>query len=87
MVKMGHEESITYQPWPTYDEALLVDDEVEIVVQVNGKLRAKIKIAKDTSKEMQEIALSNDNVKASIEGKDIMKVIAVPQKLVNIVAK
>ena len=44
--KLGHEESITYQPWPTYDEALLVDDEVEIVVQVNGKLRAKIKIAK-----------------------------------------
>ncbi|MBG3376303.1 leucine--tRNA ligase [Staphylococcus aureus] len=86
--KLGHEESITYQPWPTYDEALLVDDEVEIVVQVNGKLRAKIKIAKDTSKEeMQEIALSNDNVKASIEGKDIMKVIDVPQKLVNIVAK
>ncbi|HEJ7783002.1 TPA: leucine--tRNA ligase [Staphylococcus aureus] len=86
--KLGHEESITYQPWPTYDEALLVDDEVEIVVQVNGKLRAKIKIAKDTSKEeIQEIALSNDNVKASIEGKDIMKVIAVPQKLVNIVAK
>ncbi|HCY9490766.1 TPA: leucine--tRNA ligase [Staphylococcus aureus] len=86
--KLGYEESITYQPWPTYDEALLVDDEVEIVVQVNGKLRAKIKIAKDTSKEeMQEIALSNDNVKASIEGKDIMKVIAVPQKLVNIVAK
>ncbi|HDJ2398596.1 TPA: leucine--tRNA ligase [Staphylococcus aureus] len=86
--KLGHEESITYQLWPTYDEALLVDDEVEIVVQVNGKLRAKIKIAKDTSKEeMQEIALSNDNVKASIEGKDIMKVIAVPQKLVNIVAK
>lgn len=86
--KLGHEESITYQTWPTYDEALLVDDEVEIVVQVNGKLRAKIKIAKDTSKEeMQEIALSNDNVKASIEGKDIMKVIAVPQKLVNIVAK
>ncbi|HGZ5385744.1 TPA: leucine--tRNA ligase [Staphylococcus aureus] len=86
--KLGHEESITYQPWPTYDEALLVDDEVEIVVQVNGKLRAKIKIAKDTSKEeMQEIALSNDNVKASIEGKDIMKVIAVSQKLVNIVAK
>lgn len=86
--KLGHEESITYQPWPTYDEALLVDDEVEIVVQVNGKLRAKIKIARDTSKEeMQEIALSNDNVKASIEGKDIMKVIAVPQKLVNIVAK
>ncbi len=86
--KLGHEESITYQPWPTYDEALLVDDEVEIVVQVNGKLRAKIKIAKDTSKEeMQEIALSNDNVKASIDGKDIMKVIAVPQNLVNIVAK
>ena len=68
--KLGHEESITYQPWPTYDEALLVDDEVEIVVQVNGKLRAKIKIAKDTSKEeMQEIALSNDNVKGVLKVK------------------
>ena len=86
--RLGHENTITYQPWPTFDESLLVDDEVEIVVQVNGKVRAKINIPKDLSKEeMQNLALSNDNVKMSIEGKEVKKVIAVPQKLVNIVAK
>ena len=86
--RLGHSDTITYQPWPTYNESLLVDDEVEIVVQVNGKLRAKIEIPKDLSKEeMQDLALANDNVKMSIEGKEIKKVIAVPQKLVNIVAK
>lgn len=86
--RLGHENTITYQPWPTFDESLLVDDEVEIVVQVNGKVRAKINIPKDLSKEeMQDLALSNDNVKMSIEGKEVKKVIAVPQKLVNIVAK
>lgn len=86
--RLGHTDTITYQPWPTYNESLLVDDEVEIVVQVNGKLRAKIEIPKDLSKEeMQDLALANDNVKMSIEGKEIKKIIAVPQKLVNIVAK
>ena len=86
--KLGHNETITYQPWPTFDESLLVDDEVEIVVQVNGKVRAKLNIPKDLSKEeMQDLALANDNVKMSIEGKEIKKIIAVPQKLVNIVAK
>ena len=81
--QLGHEETITYQPWPSYDESLLVDDEIEIVVQVNGKVRAKINIPKDTSKEeMEQLALDNDNVKAEIEGKDIKKVIAVPKKLI-----
>ena len=86
--RLGNEDTITYQPWPTYDESLLVDSEVEIVVQVNGKVRAKLNIPKDTSKdEMEALALKDENVKLSIEGKDIKKVIAVPQKLVNIVAK
>lgn len=86
--RMGNDDTITYQPWPTYDESLLVDAEVEIVVQVNGKVRAKMNIPKDTSKdEMEALALQDENVKLSIEGKDIKKVIAVPQKLVNIVAK
>ncbi|MCC3737807.1 leucine--tRNA ligase [Staphylococcus hominis] len=86
--RLGNQETITYQPWPTYNASLLVDDEIEIVVQVNGKVRAKIDIPKDLSKEdMQELALQNENVKLSIEGKEIKKVIAVPQKLVNIVAK
>ncbi|KIX90118.1 leucyl-tRNA synthetase [Staphylococcus microti] len=85
---LGHEETITYQPWPTYDEALLQADTVEIVVQINGKVRAKLEIAKDTPREeMERIALADDTVKANLEGKDVKKVIAVPQKLVNIVAK
>ena len=86
--RLGNNDTITYQPWPTYDESLLVDSEVEIVVQVNGKVRAKLQIPKDLSKEeIQDLALEDENVKLSIEGKEIKKVIAVPQKLVNIVAK
>ncbi|WP_436964124.1 leucine--tRNA ligase [Staphylococcus xylosus] len=86
--RLGYEETITYQPWPSYDESLLVDDEIEIVIQVNGKVRAKVNMPKDISKEaMEEVALGNENVKSEIAGKDIKKVIAVPKKLVNIVAK
>ncbi|MCS4485305.1 leucine--tRNA ligase [Staphylococcus americanisciuri] len=85
---LGHDNTITYQPWPTYDEALLQADTVEIVVQINGKVRAKLEISKDTSREeMERIALADETVQANIAGKDIKKVIAVPGKLVNIVAK
>ncbi|MGV3244244.1 leucine--tRNA ligase [Staphylococcus sp. 11261D007BR] len=85
---LGHEGTITYQPWPSFDESLLVDDVIEIVVQVNGKVRAKLETPKDATKEaLESLALSNENVKASIEGKSVKKVIVVPQKLVNIVAK
>lgn len=85
---IGHEGTITYQPWPSYDAELLEGDVVEIVVQVNGKVRAKLEIPKNASKEeMEQFAFENENVQQAIEGKDIKKVIAVPQKLVNIVAK
>ncbi|MDQ0160980.1 leucine--tRNA ligase [Aeribacillus alveayuensis] len=85
--KLGHSKTIAYEPWPTYDEAKLVDDEVEIVIQVNGKVRAKLNVPKDASKEqMEEIALKHDKIQEQIEGKTIRKVIAVPGKLVNIVA-
>lgn len=85
--KLGHTETVTYEEWPTFDESLLVDNEVEIVVQVNGKLKDKMKISKDlTKEEMETVALENDKIKEAIEGKTIRKVIAVPQKLVNIVA-
>lgn len=85
---LGHDTTITYQPWPSFDPSLLEEDVVEIVVQVNGKVRAKIEIPKDMSKaDMEATALANDNIKAAVEGKDVKKVIAVPQKLVNIVAK
>ncbi|WP_199187397.1 leucine--tRNA ligase [Staphylococcus hyicus] len=85
---LGHESTITYQPWPSYDEQLLEGEVVEIVVQINGKVRAKLEISKDASKEeMERLAFENENIKGAIEGKEIKKVIAVPQKLVNIVAK
>lgn len=85
---LGHEGTITYQPWPSYDTELLEGDVVEIVIQVNGKVRAKLEIPKNATKEeMEQFAFENENVQQAIEGKDIKKVIAVPQKLVNIVAK
>lgn len=86
--QFGKSETITYQPWPTYDPKALVEDEVEMIVQVNGKVRAKIKMAKDTDRdEAQQLALANEHVKKFIDGKDIKKVIVVPNKIVNIVAK
>lgn len=85
---LGHEGTITYEPWPTYDESKLVDDEVEVVVQVNGKVRSKVKVAKDAAKEqLEQIAKEDERVKEHIEGKEIVKVIVIPGKLVNIVVK
>ncbi|MEE6452255.1 leucine--tRNA ligase [Gottfriedia acidiceleris] len=85
--KLGHSDSIAYATWPAYDEAKLVEDEIEIVVQINGKVKAKLLVAKDASREqMEQIALSDDAVKEQVEGKTVRKIIAVPGKLVNIVA-
>ncbi|RNA70419.1 leucine--tRNA ligase [Alteribacter keqinensis] len=85
--KLGHQGTITYEAWPAFDESKLVEDEVEIVVQVNGKLRGKMVIAKDADREqMEKEALALDKVKEDVEGKTVRKVIAVPGKLVNIVA-
>lgn len=84
---LGNEESLTYVPWPTYDEAALVEDEVEVVFQVNGKLRGKQNVARGLSKEeLEQIAMNHEAVKEFIEGKTVRKVIAVPDKFVNIVA-
>ncbi|MBB1094759.1 leucine--tRNA ligase [Limosilactobacillus sp. BG-MG3-A] len=86
--QFGESDTIAYQPWPTYDPKALVEDEVEMIVQVNGKVRAKIKMAKDTDRnEAQQLALANEHVKKFTDGKDIKKVIVVPNKIVNIVAK
>ncbi len=86
--KFGHTETITYSAWPTFDPSKLVEDEVEIVVQVLGKVRAKIKVAKDISKEdLEATALADEKVKEFIVGKDVIKVVVIPGKLVNIVVK
>jgi leucyl-tRNA synthetase len=85
--KLGHSDTIAYEPWPTYDESKLVDDEVEIVIQINGKVRAKRTIAKDASKEeMEKLVLADEKIQEQLSGKTIRKVITVPGKLVNIVA-
>ena len=86
--QFGISDTIAYQPWPKYDPAALVENEVEMILQVNGKVRAKVKMAKDTSKEEAEKqALTNEHVQKFTAGKDIKKVIVVPNKIVNIVAK
>ena len=85
--KLGHTETISYAAWPAYDESKLVDDEVEIVIQVNGKVRTKTVVSKTASKEeLEKLALEDEKVKEYTDGKTIRKVIAVPGKLVNIVA-
>ncbi len=80
------EEDMSYDAWPTYDESKLVVDQVTVIVQVNGKMRAKLDVAKDASQdEVKELALQQANVKPFIEGKEIKKVIVIPNKIVNIV--
>ncbi|MGX4687336.1 leucine--tRNA ligase [Vagococcus sp. JNUCC 83] len=85
--RMGNEGSISYVAWPTYDESALVEDTVEVIFQVNGKVRGKEVVARDLSKEeLESIAMGHEAVKNQLEGKSIRKVIVVPNKLVNIVA-
>ena len=85
---IGKEGSVFNISWPSYDESALVQDEVEVIVQVNGKLRAKVSMDANISREdMEKVAMEDAKVQAAIEGKDVVKVIAVPKKLVNIVVK
>jgi leucyl-tRNA synthetase len=84
--RLGMTEDLTYAAWPTFDESKLVSDTIEVVIQVNGKLRAKMHVARDASKEALEAdALANERVQEFTEGKTVRKVIVVPGKLVNIV--
>lgn len=84
---MGHDTTITYEAWPTYDESMLVEETREIAVQVNGKLRGVISVSVDADEtSIQEAAFALKNVQAQIEGKQIKKVIVIKNKIVNIVA-
>lgn len=85
---IGKEGSIFDISWPKYDETALVKDEIEVVVQINGKVRGKLSISSNVSKEeMEKIATEDEKIKSLIEGKEIVKIVAVPKKLVNIVVK
>ena len=85
---LGGKGLLSLHAWPTYDEDKTVDDEVEIVVQVNGKIRDKMMIPSGLDRDaLQETAMNSDKIKSLTEGKTIVKVIAVPGKLVNVVVK
>ena len=84
----GNNDSIAYESWPVYDDSKIVDETFTMIVQVNGKVRGKIEIASSTAEdEMKLLALDIENVKNFTNDKQIVKVVVVPKKLVNIVVK
>ena len=85
---LGGEGLLSLTAWPKYDEEKTVDDEIEIVVQINGKIRDKMSVAADLDRAgLESVAMESSRIKELTEGKSIVKVIAVPGKLVNIVVK
>jgi leucyl-tRNA synthetase len=86
--RLGHAESLAYEPWPAFDPDMAREPQVEIAVQVNGKVKTRMTISADAGEEqMKQIAMDDPKVKAGLKGKSVRKVICVPGRLVNIVAK
>ena len=86
--KMGHSESISYEPWPTYDESKIIEDTMELPIQFNGKLKATVQIAKNLEKEeVAKVVNENEKVNMLLQGKEIVKEIYVPNRIYNIVVK
>ena len=86
--RFGHDNTITYEAWPTYDESKLVDESIEIPVQVNGKVRATVQINVDAGEEeVKNVVHESKNVQAQLEGKTVVKEIYVKNKIYNIVVK
>jgi leucyl-tRNA synthetase len=84
--RLGHESLVAEQPWPVYDESALERDSIELVVQVNGKLRSKIHVPVDADNDaIENIALSDERIQINIKDKTVRKVIVVPGRLVNLV--
>ena len=85
---LGHTETITFEPFPEFDEQWLTDDTVEVPVQINGKVKARIDVAADASKDdLEAAALADERVAALVDGKNVVKVIAIPGRMVNLVVK
>ena len=85
---LGHEESLAHEPYPEYDEAMLVEDSIEIPVQVNGRVRGRISVPADASQDaIIEMALADPKVATQIDGKNLLKKIVIPGRLVNLVVK
>ena len=85
---LGHTETITFEPFPEFDEQWLVDDTVEVPVQINGKVKARIDVATDATKDdLEAAALADERVADLVAGKNVVKVIAIPGRMVNLVVK
>jgi leucyl-tRNA synthetase len=85
---LGEKSSLLRAPWPKYDAALAKEDEVELAVQINGKVRSRIVVPADSSKEhVEEAALADDKVRVAISGKQIVQIRVIPDRLVNVVVK
>ena len=85
---LGHSETITFEPFPEFEEQWLVDDTVEVPVQINGKVKARIDVATDASKDdLEAAALADERVADLVAGKNVVKVIAIPGRMVNLVVK
>ena len=86
--RFGHDETITYQPFPTFEEKYLVDDEIEVPVQINGKVKARINVAADADQDaVFEVALADAKIADLTSGKNVVKKIYVPGRMVNLVVK
>ena len=85
--ELGHKQTLAYEPWPVFDEALLKENTVTVILQVNGKLRDRMDVPAQISREeLEKLALANERVQEHLAGKQIKKIIVVPGKLVNIAA-
>jgi leucyl-tRNA synthetase len=83
--RLGHKESLAYEPWPKYDETLLKEDKVTVILQINGKIRDRVEVpAQISSADLEKLALANAHIQQHLAGKQVKKVIVVPGKLVNI---
>jgi leucyl-tRNA synthetase len=85
---LGHGQTLAYEPWPTYDEAMIKEDTVEVPVQVNGKLRGRIQVPAGTDRDALEAAARSDSrIAELLEGKKVVKTVVVPGRMVNFVVK
>jgi leucyl-tRNA synthetase len=85
---LGHDPSLAYVPWPDYDESMLMESSVEIPVQINGKLKSRTTVSVDCSKEhLEQAARSDKKIVPLLEGKQIVKTVVVPGRMVNFVVR
>jgi leucyl-tRNA synthetase len=84
--QLGHPQSLAHEPWPVWDEALCVDDQIEMAVQVNGKVRGRVVLARTATEEQaREAALAAEGIGSHTAGKQVKKFIYVPARIINIV--